>query len=91
MKTKMKALDILDRLIQKVFFLDRYRRPGKPGEMITSLPPEEREELNKLTSDEAEKQTTPGAPYWCENHYRQIDADKELSDAKLKFDAIIKH
>lgn len=90
MKTSLKALDILDRIVQKVFFLDRWRRPGKPGEMINSLPPEEREELVKLTSEEAEKQATPPAPYWCENYYRQKDGDKELSEEKKKFDAKMK-
>jgi hypothetical protein len=90
MKIKLKAFDVLERIIQRVFFIDRWRRPGKPGEMINLLPPEEREELTKLTSKEVEKQVTPPAPYWCDNYYRQQDANKELSEEKKKFDVKMK-
>lgn len=86
----MKALEILDSLIQRVFLFDRWRRPGKPGEVVNSLRPEDRAELTNLTSDEAKEQVTPGPAYWCDNHYHQIEADKKLSEEKKKFDTKMK-
>jgi len=54
----MKALEILDLLVQKIFLLDRWRpragRPGKPGELVASLSSKDREVLQTLTSKEVE-------------------------------------
>jgi len=90
MKINNSAIEILNNCINKVFFLDKWRRPSKPGELINSLSSEEREALIKLTSDETKAMETPGAAYWCEEYYLQKKADKELSEEKIKFDSKIK-
>ncbi len=90
MKIKQTALEILDKAVNKVFWLCRFQRPGKPGEVIDSLSSEEREALTKLTSDEAKNMQVPGAAYYCDNYYRRRDGDRLLSEEKLKFDKVLK-
>lgn len=48
----MNAKEIFDRLVDRAWTwgLLFSRRPTKPGELIERLPPEEREELQNLTS-----------------------------------------
>ncbi len=52
----MNAKDIFERLVERAFSWSLFhsRRPSKPGELIEKLPPEEREELQNLTSKDAE-------------------------------------
>jgi len=87
---KINPLEILDRLVQKVFFLDRWRRSGKPGELVSTLSNEDREALGNLTSDEVTKMQTPGAAYWCESYYREKEFQNKFSEEKQKFDKLIK-
>lgn len=58
----MNAKEIFERLIERAScwsLLSSIRRPGwgngKPGELIEKLPPEEREELQNLSSKDVEK------------------------------------
>ena len=51
----MNAKEIFEKLVNRAFFyvsgLSSLRRnPGKPGELVERLPPEEREELQNLKS-----------------------------------------
>lgn len=54
----MNAKEIFDKLVERAMFyvsgLSSSRRPGKPGELIERLSPEEREELQNLKSKDAE-------------------------------------
>jgi hypothetical protein len=51
----MNAKDIFDKLIDRAFSWSLFssRRATKPGELIERLPPEEREELQNLSSKDA--------------------------------------
>lgn len=48
----MNAKEIFEKLVERAFGWSMFqsRRPTKPGALIESLPPEEREELQNLTS-----------------------------------------
>jgi hypothetical protein len=85
----MKALEVLESLVQKIFMLDRWRpkagRSGKPGELVASLPSKDREVLQTLTSKEVETQLVPDPIYWCDDYYTVQDQDKAGREAKLNF------
>jgi hypothetical protein len=53
----MNAKDIFEKLIDRAFSwsLFQSRRPTKPGELIERLLPEEREELQNLTSKDTKE------------------------------------
>lgn len=53
----MNAKDIFEKLIDRAFSWSLFhsRRPSKPGELIEKLPPEEREELQNLTSKDVKE------------------------------------
>lgn len=63
---------------------------GKPGEIIERLPPEEREKLQALTSDETQKMllSKGQVDYICDEYWEKKskeDQEKEyLSGSKLK-------
>lgn len=52
----MKAIDILNKLIGRVTWVDRYKarpgHPGMPGEVVKHLSQEDREELQNLKSSD---------------------------------------
>jgi hypothetical protein len=53
----MNAKEIFEKLIDRAFQWSLFssRRPTKPGELIERLPPEEREELQNLTSKDTKE------------------------------------
>lgn len=53
----MNAKEIFDKLIDRAFQWSLFssRRQTKPGELIERLPPEEREELQNLTSKDVKE------------------------------------
>jgi hypothetical protein len=91
---QMKALEILNNLIESIFVSDRwkpkYNDTNKPGAMIQSLSEEKREELKKLTSEELLKDRVPDPAYWCDDYYTDKGNDRNLREAKLKFDIKLK-
>jgi hypothetical protein len=90
----MKAMEILDLLLQKVFLIDRWRArpnsPGKPGEMIERLSDEEREVLKELKSDDIDPTKIPGPAYYCGDYYTDYAADQKFRADKLLFDNRLK-
>lgn len=86
----MKALEILESLIKKVFYLEVYRSkpvyPGKPGEMIEKLAPEQRQELAKLSSADLGHQEVPRAEYYCDKFYEDRMPHNSFTKDKLDFD-----
>jgi hypothetical protein len=50
----MKPIDAFQRLISSILLLDRWKRPENkaPGRVVESMPPEIREGLSNLKSDE---------------------------------------
>ena len=86
----MKAIDVLDMLLQRVFMIDRYKarpgHPGKPGEMIEHLTDEQRDALKELKPTDIIPSAIPGAAYYCSDFYTKRQYDKSLSEAKLEFD-----
>jgi hypothetical protein len=54
----MNAKEIFQKLVSRAMswgLLSSHRRPGKPGELIEKLPPEEREELQNLKAKDTQE------------------------------------
>jgi hypothetical protein len=98
----MSAVKVFERLVQKAYGIiafcgDRMRHgkfDSKPGELITQLPQEDREALQKLTVKDLDAiKPTPGMITLlteAEAHANQEKfADMHLRDEKKKFDKIL--
>lgn len=82
----MEAEEILSRLIARVLMVDRYKRPGKPGEVVQSLPEEQRTILSGLRSDDIGPDTIRRDLLWVGNGTYRERTQSLIREECLKFD-----
>lgn len=80
----MKALDILQRMVEALFLQSRWRKPGNPGEVVSSLSEEQRETLKELKSDDFADLHVPW--YECVGKNEDTENNGLVKSEKLKFD-----
>lgn len=83
----MKALDILQGMVEALFFRSRWRRPGNPGEVVSSLSEEHREKLKELKSDDFADLRVPW--YECVGKNEDTENNGLVKSEKLKFDKVL--